>query len=112
MKNGTDYFDISLIAGVSISLQVSPDATQSTGASMPSSPYTCASLGRITPTIDVLLTSYLFIYIIGNPQASASGLGPSSWSFSPPPNFDSTDYKWVTPSSTPPVRLRCVKFPP
>lgn len=45
MKNGTDYFDISLIAGVSISMQISPDAAHSTASG---SPYTCASLGGIT----------------------------------------------------------------
>lgn len=71
IKNGSDYYDISNIAGVSIPMSITPDEVPA--ASMNSAdPYTCGNPGSLTP--------------------NTTGLGASTWDFTVP----SVEYQWVT----------------
>jgi len=66
-KSGVDFYDVEIINGVNIPIQMSPSVTGSS-----TSPYTCGSPGAAQP--------------------SSSLLGACNWNFVPPSN----DYRWVT----------------
>ncbi|KZP30543.1 hypothetical protein FIBSPDRAFT_945897 [Athelia psychrophila] len=74
-KTNSDYYDISIIAGVNVPVSITPTIVDSTNTQA-SNPYTCGNPGSASP--------------------ATSGLGASAWSITPP----SIDYQWVTPPST------------
>lgn len=72
ITQSSDYYDVSVIAGVNVPASITPTVVDSTNTGGP--------------------------YVSGNPGSSkpnVAGLGASSWSFSPPSN----QYQWVTPPS-------------
>ncbi|KZP14442.1 hypothetical protein FIBSPDRAFT_896574 [Athelia psychrophila] len=73
-KSGVDFYDISIIAGVSVPVSIAPTVVDSTNTQA-SNPYACGNPGSASP--------------------STVGLGSSSWSIAPP----SISYQWVTPPS-------------
>ncbi|KZT55695.1 hypothetical protein CALCODRAFT_342433 [Calocera cornea HHB12733] len=71
--SGSDFYDISIISGVSVPLSITPEVIDSTNTN--GNPYTCGNPGSPNPDI--------------------ATLGASSWNLQPPSNT----YQWVTPSS-------------
>lgn len=78
---GSDYYDISAIAGASIPVSITPDNVNSASLD-PKNPYTCGNPGSATP--------------------ATSGMGAATWDFTPP----SVEYQWVTPSSSNPATCK------
>ncbi|KZP16615.1 hypothetical protein FIBSPDRAFT_934523 [Athelia psychrophila] len=74
---GSDFYDVSAIAGASIPVSITPDNVNSASLDA-SNPYTCGAPGSVKPT---------------------TGMGASTWDFTAP----SVEYQWVTPSSSSPA---------
>ncbi|KAF7976364.1 hypothetical protein HWV62_6921 [Athelia sp. TMB] len=73
-KTGSDFYDISAIAGVSVPFSITPESPNLDS----SNPYTCGNPGSSSPS---------------------AGLGAASWKVTVP----SVEYQWVTPSSATPT---------
>ncbi|KAF7983396.1 hypothetical protein HWV62_22413 [Athelia sp. TMB] len=73
-KTGVDFYDISIIAGVSVPVSISPTVINSANTN-PNNPYSCGNPG--------------------SPNPATTNLGAASWAITPP----SIDYQWITPPS-------------
>ncbi|KAG9030595.1 hypothetical protein FRB95_003794 [Tulasnella sp. JGI-2019a] len=71
---GTDFYDVSIIAGVSVPISITPNTVDSTNV-VAGNPYACGNPG--------------------SPNPDTATLGASSWGLTPPSNV----YQWVTPPS-------------
>ncbi|KAG8872197.1 hypothetical protein FRB97_007890 [Tulasnella sp. 331] len=71
---GTDFYDVSIIAGVSVPISITPEVVDSTNV-VSGNPYACGNPG--------------------SPSPDTATLGAASWAVTPPSNA----YQWVTPPS-------------